>query len=260
VGGTHDYTMRIAIYDASDVDPQNWTVEAESSPFTVTIGSGWAWRGVNCSISLTAGRKVLAVTVYGGGVYIAEYGYTTKPNGGWHVWAASSGVFKSPLGLPYPDSSAYNVCMYAKYTGVSTAKVRAAIYDCDDADPNNWFIEGETQYRQLPNNYPLGWAHVNCTLALDAGRKALALITYDGVPSDTIKVAYTTKSSGPAIISTPSSGVFRDPLAFDSTPGLDSTRSWCMYAEFTRSDTTMPDYKIQGVRFAWIPWDEGKKK
>lgn len=257
-GGYPSGVVKFGIYDAGYATPNEYVLVGETPTLTTTAGSSAAWRSVDCDIDLTAGTYCLSILTdlasFGPKIY-----YTTKALGWQDISIDPPDVFPDTLGDGL-QKTIQNLCMYAEWTEVSTAKVRLAVYDCDDADPDNWTVEGETQYRQLPDNYALGWSSVQCTLALSAGRKALAIVAYDGTPTDSIKVAYTTKASGPAIITTPSSGVFRDPLAFDSTPGVDSTRSWCLYAEFTRADTTLPDYKIHGIRFAWIPWDEGKKQ
>ena len=107
-------TMRMAIYDASDAAPANWTVEAESPAFDLPKDGGWMWRGVDCNIFVDSGKKALAIITYDGEQYSMSIGYTAKANGGNFVFTPSAGTFKSPLGTA--DLGTDNWCIKALYS------------------------------------------------------------------------------------------------------------------------------------------------
>ncbi len=121
-----------------------------------------------------------------------------------------------------------------------SCRIRLAIYNCDDVDPDDWWVEGESPYFEMGGDQTLQWYSVNCNLILTAGKKALAILAYDGHFATWLKVAYTPKPSGPSIITTPSEGTFRDPLDLNYIPSSETEQNWCMYAEYTAEEGPPP--------------------
>ena len=114
-------TLRMAVYDASDSVNDNWTVEAESPAFSITADGIAKWYSVNCDLSLTAGKKALAIISYNGHDTSANIYYNDKDGadtGDIVTFIGSAGVFEDPLGGS--EGGLKDWCMYAEYTEISS--------------------------------------------------------------------------------------------------------------------------------------------
>jgi len=131
--------VKIAVYDASNPDEENWTVEAISPEITISDQGhhNGEWCSVGCNLSLTAGKKALALISYD--TSDAGYGlrvfYVVDPtsNDGKAVADAET-AFNDPLG-DLGAANHYNWCLYAEYLYAPSHVTPGNLYAPVDAVP-----------------------------------------------------------------------------------------------------------------------------
>ncbi len=115
-------------------------------------------------------------------------------------------------------------------SGFDPATLRIAVYDASNPTNDNWTVEVESPAFTITADDAAKWYSVDCSLVLTAGKKALAIISYDG--HDTSANIYYNDKDGPTsgdiVTFISSAGAFEDPLG-SSQGGL---RDWSIYAEY----------------------------
>ena len=136
-----------------------------------------------------------------------------------------------------PTCTITKMWVYARGSSGSDPKtLRMAVYDASDPIPeNNWTVEAESPVFAIISDNVSRWYSVDCNFTLTAGKKALAILAYDG--ADQTSIYYTDKVSGLASLSwITAAGVFEDPLYYLHAP---ITNNWSMYAEYTEISPTI---------------------
>ena len=131
--------VKIAVYDASDPNEENWTVEAVSPEIAISDQGhhDGEWCSVGCSLPLTAGKKALALISYD--TSDAGYGlivfYIVDPlsNDG-KVTADAETAFNNPLG-DLGAAQHKNWCLYAEYLHAPSHVTPGNLYAPVDAVP-----------------------------------------------------------------------------------------------------------------------------
>lgn len=120
--------------------------------------------------------------------------------------------------------------VYAMGSAGSDPKtLRMAVYDASDGIINNWTVEAESPEFAIISDGVARWYSIDCDFILTTGKKALAILAYDG--NDQTSIYADDKDSGVASLSwIDVPGEFDDPLG---TPHTPITYNWSMYAEYS---------------------------
>lgn len=109
--GADGCSLSVAIYDASDADSTNWTVEYQSSKVAVSSTS-WGWVGLSLDTAITTGRKALAF-------YVTQCSIDEMVVGGSIVFPPGlcvPGSYPDPLYWGAQECGDCNWCIKACYT------------------------------------------------------------------------------------------------------------------------------------------------
>ncbi len=177
-------TLRIAVYDASDPSNELWTVEAESPSIPLIADDVARWYSVECNLTLTAGKKSLAVISYGGDDTSANI-YFDNVVGLLPVsqtFIDDSGEFDNPLGV-FSGDTQKNWSVYVEYTESIPRSPSANLFAPVDAIPtltsgrnSSGFSSGHDPKYTLDNDLDTWWtpnAFTDSSIYFDLGAATL---------------------------------------------------------------------------------------
>lgn len=174
-------TVRMGIYDASNIDPELWPVEVESPTFEVDTDNTAKWYSIDCSLELIAGPKCLAIIAYGGHQNSCNIYYNTVVGltNNTLTFIDTVGQFDDPLGDTI--GSLNDWCMYVEYTEITpTTDTLTITSDARIIDPNIFTFATPAAIgasdRQNEDVYDIKLRHT-CTHNLAEGQLTLSTCT-----------------------------------------------------------------------------------